>query len=122
MLRDTSAWYHIVLAVDTAQGTAANRVKFYVNGTQLTDFSISTYPTQNADTRTNDAVDHRIGSGIGGAYYDGYIAEVNLIDGAALTPSSFGETKDGIWIPKDTSGLTFGTNGFHLTFKDDVVS
>ena len=75
LLRDTSAWYHIVLAVDTAQGTAANRVKFYVNGTQLTDFSISTYPTQNADTRTNDAVDHRIGSGIGGAYYDGYIAE-----------------------------------------------
>ena len=122
LLRDTSAWYHIVLAVDTAQGTAANRVKFYVNGTQLTDFSISTYPTQNADTRTNDAVDHRIGSGIGGAYYDGYIAEVNFIDGAALTPSSFGETKDGIWIPKDTSGLTFGTNGFHLTFKDDVVS
>jgi len=122
LLRDTSAWYHIVLAVDTAQGTAANRVKFYVNGTQLTDFSISTYPTQNADTRTNAAVDHRIGSGIGGAYFDGYIAEVNFIDGAALTPSSFGETKNGIWIPKDTSGLTFGTNGFHLTFKDDVVS
>jgi hypothetical protein len=122
LLRDTSAWYHIVLAVDTAQGTAANRVKFYVNGTQLTDFSISTYPTQNADTRTNAAVEHRIGSVNGGGYYDGYIAEVNFIDGAALTPSSFGETKDGIWIPKDTSGLTFGTNGFHLTFKDDVVS
>ena len=121
LLRDTSAWYHIVLAVDTAQGTAANRVKFYVNGTQLTDFSISTYPTQNADTRTNAAVEHRIGSSNGGGYYDGYIAEVNFIDGAALTPASFGETKNGIWVPKDTSGLTFGTNGFHLTFKDDVV-
>ncbi len=122
LLRDTSAWYHIVLAVDTAQGTAANRVKFYVNGTQLTDFSISTYPTQNADTRTNAAVQHRIGSVNGGGYYDGYIAEVNFIDGSALTPDSFGETNKGIWVPKDTSGLTFGTNGFHLTFKDDVVS
>ena len=122
LLRDTSAWYHIVLAVDTAQGTAANRVKFYVNGTQLTDFSISTYPTQNADTRTNAAEQHRIGSVNGGGYYDGYIAEVNFIDGTALTADSFGETKNGIWIPKDTSGLTFGTNGFHLTFKDDVVS
>ena len=122
LLRDPSAWYHIVLAVDTAQGTAANRVKFYVNGTQLTAFTIATYPTQNADTRTNAAVEHRIGSVNGGGYYDGYIAEVNFIDGAALTPASFGETKDGIWVPKDTSGLTFGNQGFHLTFKDDVVS
>ena len=53
---------------------------------------------------------------------DGYLAEINFVDGTALTAASFGETVQGIWTPKDTSGLTFGTNGFHLTFKDDVVS
>ena len=117
LFRDTTNWYHVVVAVDTAQGTASNRVKFYVNGTQLTDFSISSYPSEDADTQINHSVDTRIGSGIGGNYFDGYMAEVNFIDGSQLTPTSFGETKNGAWIPKDTSGLTFGTNGYRLQFK-----
>jgi len=129
VFRDPSAWYHIVIAVDTTQATASNRLKLYVNGVQETDFSSgnATYPnSQNLDTLINNssyplllgAVDV---SGTPDAL-DGYLAEINFIDGTALTADSFGETVQGIWIPKDTSGLTFGTNGFHLTFKDDVVS
>ncbi len=129
LFRDSSAWYHIVIAVDTTQGTASNRLKLYINGVQETDFSSgnATYPnSQNLDTLINNSSYPLLL----GAYdvsgtpdtLDGYLAEINFIDGTALTADSFGETKDGIWIPKDTSGLTFGTNGFHLTFKDDVVS
>ena len=117
LFRDTTNWYHVVIAADTTQSTASNRVKFYVNGTQLTDFSISSYPSEDADTQINHSVDTRIGSGIGGNYFDGYMAEVNFIDGSQLAPTSFGETKNGVWIPKDTSGLTFGTNGYRLQFK-----
>ena len=126
LFRDTSAWYHIVVALDTTQSTAANRVKIYVNGTQETSLSATQYGSQNDDLAINNTVKHYLGAGSSagtvGSYFDGYIAEVNLIDGQALTPASFGETIEGIWTPKDTSGLTFGTNGFHLTFKDDVVS
>jgi len=121
LFRDASAWYNIVLAYDTTQSTASDRIKLYVNGTQITDLSTSTYPPQNYNTRTNTQVDHRIGSlqpAISTVYFDGYIAEFNLIDGQQLSPTSFGETKSGVWIAKDTSGLTFGTNGFRLQFKE----
>jgi len=119
VFRDSSAWYHMMVHVDTTQGTASNRAKMYVNGEQITSFATGTYPTQNASTAVNLTNVHYIGvndNGNGG-FYDGYLADVNFIDGAALTPSSFGETKNDIWIPKDTSGLTFGTTGFRLEFK-----
>ena len=119
--RDLSAWYHIVVAMDTTQSTAANRTKLYINGSQVTDFSSSTRPTQNTDLLINSTTAHMIGAlsySTTSNPYDGYMAEVNFIDGQALTPASFGETKAGIWIPKDTSGLTFGTNGFRLKFQD----
>ena len=120
--RDTSAWYHIVYAVDTTQGTASNRVKVYVNGSQITDFGTENNPNQNVDTAINSTIAHWTGIITNGAGsrtdpIDGYMADVNFIDGAALTPSSFGELKNDIWIPKDTSGLTFGTNGYRLEFK-----
>ena len=121
LFRDVSAWYNIVLAYDTTQSTASNRIKLYVNGTQITAFGTSSYPSQNYDTRTNTQVDHRIGSSQPASstlYFDGYIAEFNLIDGQQLSPTSFGETKSGVWIAKNTSGLTFGTNGFRLQFKE----
>ena len=126
LFRDKSAWLHIVVAVDTTDGTADNRIKVYVNGVQETSFATNNAISQNTDTSVNNTNIHVIGTNYFGSSYqyafDGYIAEVNFIDGSQLTPTSFGETKTGIWIPKDTSGLTFGTNGFHLTFKDDVVS
>jgi hypothetical protein len=122
--RDPSAWYHIVYAVDTTQATAANRVRLYVNGVEVTLFSTSTYPTQNNSTTTNSAIAHNIGydpSNVG--YLDGYLTETNFIDGQALTPASFGETNPvtGVWQPKKYAG-TYGTNGFYLNFSDNSAA
>ena len=117
VFRDYSGWYHIVASIDTTQATAADRVRTYVNGVRITEFDTETYPDQDAEGTTNNADQlHWIGNS-GDRYLDGYLAEVNFIDGAALTPSSFGEYKNDIWIPKNTAGLTFGTNGFRLEFK-----
>jgi hypothetical protein len=118
--RDPSAWYHLVYAVDTTQATAANRVRLYVNGVEVTAFSSSTYPTQNNSTTTNSAIAHNIGydpSNTG--YFDGYQAELNFIDGQQLTPSSFGSTNatTGVWQPAKYTG-TYGTNGFYLPFTN----
>jgi len=119
VFRDLTSWYHIVVAVDTTQSTASDRVKLYVNGTQVTAFSTETYPSQNFETRVSNGHTETVGAeATTYSYIDGYLAEVNLIDGTALTPSSFGETKNGVWIPKAISGLTYGTNGFRLTFSD----
>jgi hypothetical protein len=118
--RDPSAWYHIVLAVDTTQATAANRAKLYVNGVQVTAFTTAVYPTLNLDMVVNSAVVHYNGRIANSAiYFDGYLTEINFIDGQALTPSSFGETDTttGSWKPKAYTG-TYGTNGFYLKFSD----
>ena len=121
-LRDTSAWYHLVAAVDTTQGTNSNRCKIYLNGVQLTDFATETYPSQNYETPCNNAIKHSVGAkGDGGNPFDGYMAEFNHIDGTALTPADFGETGDyGEWKPKKYSG-TYGTNGFYLPFQQDYT-
>ena len=122
--RDPNAWYHIVVRIDTTNGTAANRVRVYVNGVEQT-LSNGGYgtaePSQNYDTEWNMATLHALGTyatTTANFRYFGYMAEVNMIDGTSLGPDSFGETKNDIWIPKDTSGLTFGTNGFRMKFQD----
>jgi len=119
VFRDHSAWQHIVIAFDTTQGTASNRVKIYKNGVQITSFNSADYPSQNLNTQVNSAVAHKIGGFASGANYDGYLCEVVFIDGQQLDPTSFGEFDEdsGIWKPIDVSGLTFGTNGFYLEFK-----
>ena len=119
VFRDPSAWYHIVLAVDTTQATSSNRIKLYINGTQQT-FVSAAYPTQNYDCKINNNVAHQISAVNGASYFDGYLEEINFIDGQALTPSSFGETSSttGVWIPKKYTG-TYGTNGFYLPFTDN---
>ena len=119
LFRDVSAWYHLIIAMDTTQATESNRTKIYINGSIVTAFATETYPSLNLDTTVNSAIAHSLGKR---AYdtslpFDGYLADVNFIDGLQLTPSSFGETKNDIWIPKDTSGLTFGTNGFRQEYK-----
>ena len=120
--RDSSAWYHLVVALDTTQSTADNRIKLYVNGTQITDFSGTNNPSLNADMGVNSAQLHTISrrSNTADRYFNGYMAEIYFIDGTALTPTSFGEydQDSGIWIPKQVTGLTFGTNGFYLDFAD----
>ena len=122
--RDPSAWYHVILAVDTTQATSTNRAKIYVNGTEASLTTGLTYAPQNQDTYINNSNLTAIGSQINGGsnnglYLNGYMTEVNFIDGQALTPSSFGMTnpQTGQWIPLKYSG-TYGTNGFYLNFKD----
>ena len=121
LFRDFSAWYHIVVAVDTTQGTDSNRVKLYVNGTQETSFSAATYPSQNTQFQVNlDTVTNVIGRNQAGTdnYFDGYMSEVIFIDGQQLAPTSFGvANSDGVWTPIIYSG-TYGTNGFNLQFED----
>jgi len=120
--RDPSAWYHIVVAVDTTQGTNTNRVKLYINGSQVTAFNTSNYPTQNYNFALNAALKTSIGrlEINGDNYFSGYLTEINSIDGSQLTPSSFGETNPatGQWNPKKYTG-SYGTNGFYLNFSDN---
>jgi len=118
LFRDPSAWYHVTLVVDTSNATAADRVRMYMNG-EL-QVNIASPIALNTDTHINDAIANGLGrfSPTAAAYFDGYLAEVNFIDGQALTPDSFGETGDyGEWIPKAYAGAR-GTNGFYLDFKD----
>jgi hypothetical protein len=119
VFRDMSAWYHIVVAVDTTQATDTNRVKIYVNGSQVTSFLSTLYPSQNTDTSVNQSgAPCRVGAGTS-LYFNGYMSDVYLIDGQQLAPSDFGEfdSDSGIWKPIAYTG-TYGTNGFYLEFKD----
>ena len=123
VFKDASQWYHLVVAFDTTQGTAANRVKVYINGVQETRFSTTSYPSQNNNMAWGiDAVNHAIGQYDDGAnnYWHGYFAQTAYIDGTQLAPSSFGEvdTSTNRWVPKDISGLTFGSAGFFLDYAD----
>ena len=120
VFRDSSAWYHIVLSADTTQATASNRLKLYVNGEQITAFSSTTYPSLNEDLPINAAAAHDIGRA---TYFDGYMAEVNFVDGQQLSPSSFGQinSNTGVWAPLRYSGA-YGTNGFYLNFADNSAA
>lgn len=123
--RDPSAYYHVILSVDTPNVTGANRIRIYINGTEIALNSYVTgsgYIAQNTDTAINSTNSHAIGrrnNPTPDLYFDGYLTEVNFIDGQALTPSSFGSTNSqtGVWQPKKYAG-TYGTNGFYLPFTD----
>jgi hypothetical protein len=118
--RDPSAWYHFVVAMDTTQSTADDRIKIYVNGSQITDFSVINNPPQNTDMGVNanelQTISRR--SNANDRYFAGYMAELHLIDGTALTPTDFGEFDEdsGIWKPKAYTG-SYGTNGYYLDFE-----
>ena len=119
VFRDPSAWYHLVFVADYTNGTAGDRLKVYVNGSQISLTFSDT--VQNADGQWNGDWEHEIGV-IGNTTepFDGYMAEINFIDGTALTPSSFGETNSETsqWNPKKYAG-SYGTNGFYLNFSDN---
>ena len=125
VFRDPSAWYHIVGVLDTTQATAANRLKLYVNGSQITAFGTATYPAQNDTYAVNNTQSHRLGNYPfdSSRSFDGYLTEINFIDGQALTPSSFGSTNSttGVWQPARYSG-SYGTNGFYLKFSNIALT
>jgi len=121
VFRDVSAWYHIVISTDTTQSTDSNRIKVYVNGTQI---SLSgSYPTQNKNTYICDNRLHTIGEVSSGAEeFDGYMAETHFVDGSALAQTDFGKFDDnGVWVPIEYTG-SHGTNGFYLEFKQTGTS
>ena len=123
VFRDTTAWYHLVLAYDSSQGSAADRVKFYVNGTVVSSYSGTSYPAQDLDSRLNQASQTLVigQDGNDGKDFDGYMCELVLIDGQALDATSFGQFDSDTpttWKPKDPSSLTFGDDGFYLDFED----
>ena len=121
LLRDPSGWYHIVIAYDTTQATDTNRIKFYINGIQAD--ATGTYPSLNLDASINNTQAHNLGRRPteNDRYFDGYMAEVNFIDGQALTADDFGEINSttGEWSPKAYEG-TYGTNGFYLPFNGNA--
>ena len=120
VFRDNSAWYHILCVKDTTQSTASNRNKIYINGEQVTEFTTANYSSQNYASYVG--LNHRAAVGAPSTtgstsyHYDGYIAEVQFINGTALGPEYFGETKEGIWIPKESYSGSYGTNGFYLKY------
>jgi hypothetical protein len=121
LFRDPSAWYHIVLVYDSANATSTDRIKIYVNNTlQTVNYIIGPF-AQNETSQINSAITHYISKlSYSTFYFDGYLTEINFIDGQALTPSSFGANSatTGVWQPKKYAG-TYGTNGFYLPFTDN---
>lgn len=125
VFRDVTAWYHIVVALDTTQGTAANRLKVYVNGEQQTDLQTVSYPSQDTTWGWNGTQRHDLGRYAYGSslYFDGYMAEIHFVDGTQLAPSNFGETDatTGEWIPKKYAG-SHGSQGWYLDFSDNSAA
>ena len=124
VFRDTSSWYHVVVSVDTTQATSSDRVKMYINGVQETSFSTETYPSPNYDFTEFNNASHNLEVGararLSEQYFDGSMAHVHWIDGAAYDASAFGQTDSasGIWKPKTAPSVTYGTNGFFLDFAN----
>ena len=122
LFRDVSAWFHIVARFDSTNGTAGDRMRLYVNGVEETSFSTDINPSSNYDSfaNTTNPIDIGRDNVNNASYFNGYMAEVCMVDGQSLDPTSFGEFDEdsGIWKPIDVSGLTFGTNGFYLDFED----
>jgi len=119
---DPAAWYHITFRHDSTQASASNRLRLYVNGEEETSFGTDNRGsyTQNYDGGVNTtSIIHRHGSNQSpGNHFDGYMSEVNFIDGQSLGPDSFGEVGDyGEWKPKELD-LTYGTTGFRLDYSD----
>ena len=122
LYRDSSAWYHVVVIWDTAQSDANDRVREYVNGKRITAFGSNTIPSQNTTSILNNNVEHRIGAVTNNSsYFDGYMAEVNFLDGYTVSETDgyldeLGEVKNGVWIAKEYTG-SYGTNGYRLQFN-----
>jgi len=121
VFRDVSSWYHIQVVADTSNGTTTDRLRLYVNGQRVTNFSTSNYPSTSSYQGTlNQAYAHGIGAtATPSAHFDGYLAEVHFTDGTAYDADAFGEFKNGVWVAK-TPDVTYGTNGFYLPLTDDT--
>ena len=117
MFYDNHGWYHIVVRADTSQ-SSADKVRYYINGNAQTRVTTNE-PSGNFNRFNTNGDVHSIGEGTDGNNgLDAYLAEFIFADGQSYAPTQFGESKNGVWIPKDATGTTFGTNGFHLKFEN----
>ena len=117
--RDPAAWFHCVFVSDTDNGTAADRKRLYINGERVTSWATQTNPSPGYESHWNSTQPHRIGADSNPFYFNGYVAEFHSVDGTALSPTDFGEfNADGVWVPRNVTGLTYGQNGFYLDFSD----
>ena len=125
VLRDVAAWYHIVVNFDSTQGTAANRMKIWINGVQETSFDVLISPSQNFQTQFNEnGVTQYIGRDYtSSSWMKGQLAEMHFLDGVTKPASNFGETNSatGQWIPKEYEGGSYGTNGYYLKFVSGAI-
>jgi len=122
-LRDTNAWYHIVLTRDSTQATASDRLKMYYNGELQTVFLSNTYPSQNSSNRLNTAVEHEIGARNSSSYFDGSMSHIHFIDGTAYDASAFGQADaNGVWTIKTSPSVTYGNNGFFILKDGNSVT
>jgi len=126
---EAGTWYHLVVAVDTTQGVSSDRVKVWIDGQLYTNWATGTYPSQNYITGLNRASTRMLISARrpnSSATLDRYsniqLAEYHFIDGTAYDASYFGETRDGVWLPKEVTGVTYGNNGFYLDFADSSTA
>ena len=125
VLRDTSAWYHIVCVYDSSNATSSERMRIYINGNRITDFSTELYPSQNQDSfNINNASPHYIGAKHDATtFFDGSMSHIHFIDGTVYTPSAFGETDaNGVWKIKTDVSVTYGTNGFFILKNGNSVT
>jgi hypothetical protein len=123
LLRDPSAWYHFVVAYDSNETLATDRIKMWINGTQITEFAAgdNTPPSTKASDFNLSGRNNLLGTiATTSAFFDGYMAEVHFTDGTAYTADDFGELRSGIWVPKEVD-VTYGTNGFYLDFADSAA-
>jgi len=125
LYRDTNAWYHIVIAIDTTQATASDRIKFYVNGEQITSFALSNYPAQNDNSQLTYANSNNT---VGASWnsndkYDGSMSHINFIDGTAYDATAFGQyDANGVWTIKTSPSVTYGNNGFFILKDGNSVT
>ena len=125
LLRDTSAWYHLVCAWDSTNATAGDRMKMYLNGEEVTSFATDNNPPLNYDSEINTNDIHNIGrqSWNNSAYFDGSMSHIHFIDGTAYTPSAFGEyDANGVWKIKTSPSVTYGNNGFFILKDGNSVT
>ena len=123
LFRDTSAWYHIVFSCDTTQATASDRLKLYVNGSEITSFSTNNNVSQNNDMGWNHTFLTRIGSSSGAHYFDGEMTHIHNIDGTAYDATAFGQyDANGVWTINTSPSVTYGTNGFFILKDGNSVT
>jgi len=123
LFRDTSAWYHIVLRVDTTQATSSDRYRLYINGVQETSFSTATYPSQNANLGTNFSTFSIGDDSYGSSDFDGCMTHIHYTDGQSYDATAFGQTDaNGVWTIKTSPSVTYGTNGFFILKDGNSVT